>query len=428
MRSFKFLIVSFLLAPVLAAADTAEPAGHEHHAGHAMPAFYGSYPMSREASGTSWQPEAAPHAGTHVQWGDWSVMYHGSLQLVRTNQGGPRGAEDTYASNMLMLSGARSLGPGLFGLRGMFSLEPATIGKEGYPLLLQTGETADGETHLIDAQHPHDLFMELAATYSLPLDEGDSVFMYLGLPGEPALGPPAFMHRFSGVEFPDSPISHHWLDSTHIAFGVLTGGYARGGLKFELSSFTGREPDQHRYDIESPKFDSFSARLTWNPTANWSMQVSGGRLESPEQLEPDVDVIRYTASAMHSADTAAGHWQTTLAWGRNIAQPGSTLDAWVLESAWRFRPRHTVLARAEWVEKNELFADDGHDPGAPHFHAEDVFDVGRLSLGYVHDLWQSRHRAFGLGVLGTLNIIPRELEPVYGETPTAVTVFARLRF
>src|SRR5580765_3870890 len=150
---------------------------------------------------------------------------------------------------MGMAMARRTLGPGSLGLRSMISVEPATIGKVGYPLLLQTGETADGRAPLIDRQHPHDFFMELAASYSHRLSEHSSLFAYVGLPGEPALGPPAFMHRFSGEDNPEAPISHHWLDSTHIAFGVVTVGYVLGGLKIEGSVFRGREPDQSRYNI-----------------------------------------------------------------------------------------------------------------------------------------------------------------------------------
>src|SRR6185369_5423437 len=193
------------------------------------------------------------------------------------------------------------LGPGVLGLRGMFTLEPATIGKSGYPLLLQTGETANGSTPLIDRQHPHDLFMELAASYSLPVRETDRAFVYLGLPGEPALGPPTFMHRFSGMDNPEAPITHHWLDSTHISYGVATVGYIFNDIvKVEGSIFTGREPDQSRWDIETPKMDSQSLRVQVNPTKDWSLQASYGHINSPEQLEPDVDQDRITASVTYN--------------------------------------------------------------------------------------------------------------------------------
>src|SRR5262249_21759173 len=154
-----------------------------------------------EASGTSWQPEAAGHRGIHAMHGAWMTMLHGYADVVYDDQGGPRGDTKTFSGNMLMAMGQRALGAGTLGLRTMLSLEPATIGKEGYPLLLQTGETADGINPLIDRQHPHDLFMELAGAYSVSAGNR-SLFLYGGLPGEPALGPPAFMHRFSGMNIP----------------------------------------------------------------------------------------------------------------------------------------------------------------------------------------------------------------------------------
>lgn len=226
--------------------------------------------MSRESSGTAWQPESAPHPGHHVRRGAWDLMLHGHAALVYDEQDGPRGDGDLFNANMLMLMGNRPAGRGRAGFRAMLSAEPWTVGDEGYPLLLQTGETADGRTPLVDRQHPHDLFMELAGTYTVPLDGDSSLFVYLALPGEPALGPPAFMHRFSGWENLEAPLAHHWLDSTHITYGVATLGWVRGGWKLEGSLFTGREPDERREDLEGPTMDSWSLRASWQPAPDWS--------------------------------------------------------------------------------------------------------------------------------------------------------------
>jgi hypothetical protein len=261
--------------------------------------------------------------------------------------------------------------------------------------------------------------MELAATYSVS-DATRSAFVYLGLPGEPALGPPAFMHRFSGAEIPESPIGHHWLDSTHITYGVATAGVVRGGLKLEASSFTGREPDQDRADFEKPKFDSQAVRVSFNPAPRWSFETSYGSLKSPEQLEPDVDTRRTVASAMYDAGSGSRRWQTLLAWGRNRNRPGRTLDAWLLESALTLGGRHTVMARAERVEKDELFP-----PGDPRDGR--AFTVGKLGAGYVYDLRVRGHAALGLGAYGSLSLIPASLEGAYGSTPRSGMVFARLR-
>jgi hypothetical protein len=390
------------------------------HAGHEMAALFGPYPMTREASGTAWQPDSAPHAGLHLMRGDWQLMAHGYATLVYDDQGGARGDRKTFLGDMLMGMASRPLGPGRLGLRAMLSTEPWTIGRAGYPLLLQTGETANGVTPLVDRQHPHDLFMELSASYRHDTAADGSVFVYAGLPGEPALGPPAFMHRFSGLENPEAPLAHHWLDSTHIAWGVTTLGWVRGGWKLEGSVFTGREPDQHRTDVESPQMDSWSCRVSLQPSANWSLQASFGHLKSPEQLEPEVDTARATVSAIYDRPLAGGHWQTTFAWGRNSRDPGTATAALLLESALAPAPRHTFFGRLERLQNDEIPAADGR--------RGEVFTVGKLSLGYLYDALLGDGWKGGVGLLGSAVRVPRELEGAYGgRTPLSWMGFFRVR-
>ena len=392
--------------------------GMEHM--HEMPGMLGPYGMSREASGTAWQPESTPHTGVHTEWNGWHLMTHGFANLIYDRQGGPRGDTKTFSENMLMGMATRPLGSGRLGLRAMLSAEPATVGREGYPLLLQTGETANGVTPLVDRQHPHDLFMELAATWSMPLGKADdhsSVFVYAGLPGEPALGPATYMHRFSGMDNPEAPLGHHWLDSTHVTFGVATLGWIRDGVKLEGSVFTGREPDQNRNDVESPKMDSWSVRLTLNPTPDWSFQVSRGHLRSPEQLEPESDVDRTTASVVLNRPLAAGNWQTTFAWGRNDRNPGRSTNSFLLESAATLGERNTLFGRVERQENDELA---GHGTGQ-------TFDVGKLSLGYIWDGVRMGTFRGGLGVLGSVALVPQGLKAAYGDTPFSWMAFLRVR-
>ena len=388
---------------------------HEHAA--QMRAMYGAYPMTREASGTSWVPDSSPHEGIAASIGDWSTMTHGFVNLIYDHQGGPRGDTKTFSTSMLMTMAQRQIGDGTLGLRGMVSADPL-MGKRGYPLLLQTGESANGQP-LIDRQHPHDLFMELAASYSHPLSERSSAFIYAGLPGEPALGPPAFMHRFSGDDNPEAPISHHWLDATHITYGVVTLGYVYDRIKLEGSVFRGREPDENRWNIETGKLDSASVRLSYNPTRDWALQVSRGRIKSPEELHPDVDIERTTASAIFRRPIGDADMQTTFAWGRNAPSHGDATNAFLLESAIHLSRSHTVFARAERMDKNELFADT--DP-----RAEQKFRVGKLTLGYIFDFARDNHLLFGLGGLLSRYRLPGELDGVYGN-PTAFMLFARIK-
>jgi hypothetical protein len=398
------------------AAHAAMPAAD--HAAHAMTGALGPYPMTRDASGTAWQPDSTPMEAIHGQYGVWSTMLHGFANVIAADQGGPRGDSKIVSQSMLMGMAHRPLGSGSLMLRGMLSLDP-TMGKDGYPLLFQTGETADGVTPLIDRQHPHDFFMELAAVYSHPLSADTSVFLYAGYPGEPALGPPAFMHRFSGMDNPDAPLGHHWLDATHITFGVLTGGLVWRGLKLEGSLFNGREPDEHRWNFDPLRLDSTALRLTWNPNANWSMQASWGRINSPEALEPDIDQQRITASVTYNVPLASGNWQTTFAWGRNDKQPGDSTNALLLESALRWNA-HTVFGRIEHTEKDELFGE-----GEP-LH-DQTFGVTKFSLGYVYDIPVTQHVKVGVGAVGSAYAFPSELDPYYGSDPLSGTLFLRVK-
>jgi mono/diheme cytochrome c family protein len=401
--------------------------GHDHgrpaqeHADHdrmemgRQSGLYGPYPLSREASGTAWQPDRAAHEGLHGMRGAWMYLVHGFATGVFDHQGGKRGDDDLFGASMLMGMASRPVGSGVLGFRAMISGDPVSIGKEGYPLLLQTGETADGREPLIDRQHPHDLWMELAASMSV-MASNRSAFVYLGMPGEPALGPPAFMHRWSGLAAPLAPVSHHWLDSTHITFGVATLGLVQGPIKLEGSLFTGREPDEKRFGWDTPQMDSRAVRVSYNPSAAWSLQASMGHLESPEQLHPDVDVDRTTASVMYSP---RGSRQVTLAWGRNHNRPGHSLDMFLVEAAASFGPQ-TIFARAEAGKKDELFGED--DPRAVR-----VFRIGQASGGYIYEVATSTHTAIGIGGSAGISFVPDDLVPAYGDMPFSGTIFARAR-
>ena len=404
------LPLTFILAAAAARGASADT-------GMDMPGALGSHPMTREASGTSWQPDSTPMLGIMSMNDGWMTMVHGYVNQVYDHQGGPRGNTENFSNSMFMLMADRTWGPDTLGLKAMLSLDPL-MGKSGYPLLLQTGETADGVHPLVDRQHPHDLFMELSASWSHAFDPASSLFVYGGLPGEPALGPPAFMHRASGLDDPEAPISHHWLDSTHVTYGVFTLGYSYRQLSLEVSAFHGREPDQFRYNIETGRLDSASARVTWNPTESWSLQVSQGYIHSPEELQPGVSQHRSTASAIYDRPLDGGNWATTVAWGRDDDRPGNVLNAFLVESELTLRATHTVFMRLERVQEDELFT------GTSPLGQES--DVTKLSAGYIHDWPLAEHLYLGLGGLISLYDLPPAVESAYG-SPRSYMVFARLK-
>ena len=390
--------------------------------GHPAPyaGLLGFYPMTRDASGTSWQPDASTHAGLHGGAGAWSTMLHATFNAVYDHQYGPRGAEMGFVSGMVMGAARRDFEDGdVLNLRAMLSPEPP-MGPRGYPLLLAAGETADGRTTLVDRQHPHDLFMELSASYTKRLTIDDAVFVYAGLPGEPAFGPPAFMHRASAMDSPEAPITHHWLDSTHITFGVVTAGWVHDAWKLEASRFRGREPDQDRWDIESPRLDSTSARLSWNPTASLALQVSWAHLQSPEALDPTVDERRWSASAIYTVPLGElGAWSTTAAWGRKERSDGVSSDAYLLETAYKPDGAWTFFARAEQAGTDELAVPAGlaHGP---------LETVGELSLGAIHDWRVGPHQKIGLGGLYAFDFVPTRLQTDYGTDPGGAMLFLRM--
>src|SRR5438874_4252988 len=266
---------------------------HESHETHGMQMEMHSSidlaePMSREGSGTSWLPDSSPMYARMFMFGENMLMLHGAIFPRYTNVSTRRGDDRIDAPNWFMAMYSHPLTDSAqFGARLMMSLDPLTEQGRGYPLLFQSGETWNGEP-LHDRQHPHDLFDELSFSLSQKFDHDLSAYFYFGYPGEPALGPPTFMHRPSAMDDPDAPIGHHWQDSTHVTFGVATAGLVLSDVKIEGSIFTGREPDEDRYDFEQPDCDSYSGRLSWNPTQNLALQVSYGYIKSPEALEPAV--------------------------------------------------------------------------------------------------------------------------------------------
>ena len=384
-----------------------------------MSGLLGPYEMARESSGTSWQPDSTPVSGLMAMNGPWMTMWHGFINAVYDQQGGARGATQRFSNSMLMFMARRSLPHGAFGLHLMLSADPL-MGPAGYPELFQTGETADGVHPLIDRQHPHNLLMEASGSYSRELSAHSTVFVYAALAGEPALGPPSFMHRFSSQDNPEAPLTHHWLDSTHVTYGVLTTGYEWERVKLEASAFNGREPDQYRYEVELRRFDSWSARLAVNPLPDVALQVSTGRLASPEQLEPEVAVRRTTASVSYNHVRPGLAWQTTFAWGHNTPEPGPASDAWLLESALRIADAHTVFGRAERVGKDELFT-----PGQPLYGP--VYTINELSVGYIYDFLRAGPVHLGAGAMGSFYRYPGRLDPVYGEAPASMLLFLRAR-
>jgi hypothetical protein len=378
--------------------------------------------ISTAGSGTSRLPMHDQMPGLHFMAGDWMLMAHGYAWGTWDNQGGPRGSREAFVQSMAMLEAARPLSSALdLSLRAMLSADPL-MGRRGYPDLFATGETAHGLA-LVDRQHPHDLFMELSGRLDLKTGNDAHAFLYAGLPGEPALGPAAFMHRGSARFDPEAPITHHWFDSTHITYGVVTGGWQARHWQLEASGFKGREPNEYRYDIDAPKLDSWSVRATWMPSAAFSAEVSYGQLRSPEVLHPEEDERRLIASASYSAHGL----DATVAFSRKQVVGDRVLPAWLAEATYAVTRRHAVFGRYERVRNDELFERD-EQLGLPAPLAGQPFDVNKFTAGYAYSLPVAPTLAVALGFAASAYAKPAALDAAYGRHPHSLSIFAKLLF
>ncbi|MCC3155144.1 hypothetical protein Q3A66_18855 [Hymenobacter sp. BT770] len=401
-------------------------------------------PMSRNGSGTSWHPDQTPMYMWMQHKGPWMLMYHGAANARYTSQNfnhsnGRGHANAIDGPNWAMAMAQREVGArGLLNLSLMVSLDPLTETNGGYPLLFQTGESYKGQP-LIDRQHPHDLISGLSASYTHAVNDDVDLSLYLGYPGEPAIGPVAFMHRISAMPNPDAPLSHHWTDATHITFGVATVGVRYKQFKLEGSNFTGREPDQYRYDFDRPRADSWAGRLNWNPSASLALQVSRAFIKSPEDLHPDENVTRTTASVLHSSSWAERHYlASALVWGMNEGT-GHHAEHAVLAETNLTLGRPTFYGRYEFVQKDseEL---EFYSAGSTDNLVSSVYNINALTLGASYrlaSLGGARGPELSVGGQLTGYFIPNSLQvgqyggatfagPGYGKLPLSASVYLRL--
>lgn len=382
--------------------------------------------QEHSTSGTDAEPESTPSEMLMATKGSWTFMLHGEGFLNEIQQSGPRGADKLFSTNWVMPMAQRKFGQSTLTLRTMFSLEPATVTERRYPELFQQGETAYG-LPIVDGQHPHDFFMELASLYDYEVGEQMLLSFYVAPVGDPALGPIAYPHRASASEDPVAPLGHHLQDSTHISDDVVTVGVAYRTVRLEASGFHGREPDESRWSIQSGAIDSWSTRLTMNPAHDWSLQYSIGRLHSPEALQPTEDVRRMTASVVYNRPIHNGNWASMILWGRNQSlSDGNVGNGYLLESTVRLLGRNYAWTRIENVDRtNELLLGEELLPSG---FVERYFSrVQAYTLGYDREVGRRRHVSMAIGGQITLYGVPQTLESNYGSHPIGVTAFFRVR-
>lgn len=389
-------------------------------------------PMQRKGSGTSWLPDSSPMYAYYLEKNPFSFMFHGNAHFRYNNQNplNPtlRSGSKFDVPNWVMAMAQTPINQkDRLTFTGMFSLDAFTVGGQGYPLLFQTGETYQGK-RLVDSQHPHDLFSELSLTYVRTIDKDSNIFAYFGLPGEPAIGPTAFMHRISSFNNPDSPLGHHWQDATHITFGVITLGGVYKNFKLDASAFTGREPDENRLNFDTARFDSYSGRITYNPTDDLSVQASYGYIKSPEALEPNEDAHKVTASVTHNKVFNNNlddytNLASTFVWGMNghkhNNEPLKAENSFLLESELQLWRKNFFYTRIEYVQKsaNELNI---------NINESNSFNISALTFGYSRTLVSYQNTLLNAGTQVSFYLPDSRLEQYYGKNPLAFQVYLRI--
>jgi len=428
----------FLVVAVLVISSMAQDADHDMGMsgqpqsgptihGMNMGGMVSSMPSFHASSGSSWQPASVPETMWMITRGNWDLMVHGAVFVTYNQQGGPRGEGKAESTNYLMSMEQHRLGSGTLLLRQMFSAESLTSPHPGFPELFQTGETYHGQP-LVDHQHPHNVFAELAALYTLPINEKVSWLLYGGPSAEPALGPVTYMHRQSASENPEAPLGHHLQDSTHTSFGVVTTGFLfdvsrLGHFKVEGSAFNGHEPNEERWSIQLAPLDSWSFRATAAPSRNWTAEYSYGRLFHPEALDPNNE-RRQSASLEYNRPLSGGklgngNWATSLIWGRKHKElSDTTQNSYLLESTLNFLERNYAYTRLELVDKDELF---------PRALTHPAYRIGAYTFGGVRDFVHNQHWQVGFGGDVTFYSKPAVLDPIYGNNPVSFHVFVRIR-
>ena len=383
--------------------------------------------LQRHATaGTDAEPNSTPFPMLMIVKGSWTLMLHGEAFLNELQQTGPRGGDKLFSTNSIMPMAQRKLGNGTLTLRTMVSFEPGTVSQQRYPELFQQGETAFGRP-IVDGQHPHDFFMELAALYDYKIGENTLLSFYAAPMGDPAMGPIGYPHRASASEDPIAPLGHHLQDSTHIADDVITVGITHRIVRLEASGFHGREPDEYRWDLDSGKIDSWATRATVNPAQNWSFQYSIAQLRSPEALNPTDDLRRMTASLIYNRSIHGGNWASMVLWGRNLSlSDGNVGNGYLLESTLQFWHRNYAWTRIENVDRtNELLLGGNLLP--PDFTEHYFTRIQAYTAGYDREVGRIPHISTALGGQMMWYGVPDALKAAYSRHPIGIIVFLRLR-
>lgn len=395
--------------------------------------------LSRLGSGTSWLPDSSADPSFHADAGAWMLMVHGAASGQYDHQTTVHGGSQLGVSDWEMVTALRQVTTGLLSVTVGTSLETLIDGPRGYPEILQTGG-AYQDARIANREHPHPALMQLGAAYDRTLVQGLAWSAYGAAVGEPAIGPVAYMHRPSAADDPFAPLAHHWEDATHDEAGVATLGLYSRRAKLEGSAFNARESDDgsNLPDYVGARLDSYSGRISVATSGRVMLSAWAGYLFDHDPLDPGTGMQRYGASVLTSlAGPDGGQWSSALVWGldvhhhggrEHVHDPGAVgpvhhLGASaLLESTLDVGRRISVFGRLEQVQKT---ADDLGFLGGDLAQS---FTIREASGGIACDVVTAPRARIGVGLRGTVNLLPEALHVAYGtRTPVGGAIFVSLK-
>jgi hypothetical protein len=378
-------------------------------------------PRGRFGTGTSWLPDESPLLAAVPHFGKWGLMLNGNIYTGYDYYSSDRGGKRFFGRNTLVGAFFRTFEHSEWLFRAALSLEPLTIGKRGYPQVLQSGQTAEGD-RVHDRMYALDFFRELAATYSWEVSKEWGAMFYTALAGEPAIGPVTFTQRVSASPDPLAPLGFVAQESSHASFGVLTVGAFTRDLKLEASWFNGALPGNHRYTLAIRRPDSYAARVSWNPFTWLSTQVSYAYLGNPSRRDPGRSDHRLTASATytrwHANDSGVA---ATLSFAEHLNNRNDVNTSLMAEGYWNIDGHNALFGRWDLLQKSgpELVLPD---------RTTELFAIGALGAGYIYYFGPFITLTPGLGVRGSINLMERDLAKYYGgQAAYGFMVYAQLR-
>jgi hypothetical protein len=207
-------------------------------------------------------------------------------------------------------------------------------------------------------------------------------------------------------------------DYSHVTFGVITVGYFYKRVKIDTSLFNGREPDEKRYDIDEPRFDSGSIRLSMNPSNNTCLQFSHGYIKEPEVLEPGGEHSPYNRiSYLELSCFLRQHAFNGAGLGNEQTGPRQGTK-FLAEADYQFG-ENALFTRMEFIKKS------GEELGLEEEKSRDLFSISAFTLGIARTIFSSHNVSISIGALCTVSPVERDLGRIYGGVPFSIEGYLR---